>query len=133
MNIDSKKIREAAYRTLHLIFIKHTGPSTYTVVESAEDGGTPKLTDYISFHHHKPLIRMKDIGSNTIYLVSPEEFKKSLLATMIRQNPDIEIKLRSWFPFLWGEGTEDDDVRYKSIIRQLSEYAEIEEKQDDTG
>ena len=131
MNIDSTKIRKAAYRTLHLIFIKHIGPAAYTVVESEEDGGTPKLTDYISFHHHKPLIRMKDIGSNTIYLIRPEEFRKSLLETMIRQNPDIETKLRSWFPFLWGEGAEDDYIRYKSIIRHLSEYAEFDEARDD--
>ncbi len=131
MNIDSKKIRKAAYKTLHLIFIKHMGPAAYTVVESEEDGGTPKLADYLSFHHNKSLIRMKDIGSNIIYLIRPEEFMKSLLETMIRQNPDIETKLRSWFPFLWGEGTEDDSIRYKSIIRQLSECAEFDEARDD--
>jgi hypothetical protein len=133
MSTDYEKIRKAAYKTLHLVFIKYVGPATYQVVGSEEEGGIPKLTDYVSFHHHKSLVRMKDIGSNIIYLLSPEQFKKSLLETMIQQNHEIEKKLRSWFPFLWGEGADDDIIRYESITRQLKEYPEFDETQDNTG
>ena len=84
MGNDIEKIRKAAYRILHLIFVKYIGPDMYMIVGPGK-GGVPKLTDYISFHYHESRIRMKDIGSNIIYLLSPVQFKNSLLEDMVRR------------------------------------------------
>jgi hypothetical protein len=124
---DIAKIRRAAYKNLHLIFVRYVGPSTYRIFESDEDGAIPKLTDYLSFHRHESKIRVKDAGENIIYLLTPEQFRNSLLETMIGRDPGIEIKVRTWFPFLWGESGPEDDERYSSILRHLRELAEINE------
>ncbi|MFH0977637.1 MAG: hypothetical protein V1874_17800 [Spirochaetota bacterium] len=125
MEQEIKRIRKAAYKTLHLIFVKYVGPGAYRIVNSEAEGGIPVLTDYISFHYHEPLIRVKDIGKNIIYLVTQERFKLSFLGKMIQLDPGLETKLHAWFPFLWGEGTAEDVGRYKSILRQLKELADI--------
>ncbi|MCU0849209.1 MAG: hypothetical protein MUD12_15110 [Spirochaetes bacterium] len=127
MNKKITAIRMAAYKTLHLVFVKHITLDRYMIVESENDGGTPVLADYLSFHQHEALIRVKDVGSNVIYLLSPEQFRKSLIDTMMKQDPLIEEKLRLWFPFLWNEETGDDSGRYDSILRQLNELSEIYE------
>lgn len=124
MGIDLEHIRQAAYRTLHLIFIKKIGRGTYVIVPSEMEGGMPVLTDYLSFHHQEK-IRVKDVGSNIVYLLNPIQYKQSLLETMLKSDPDLTKKLRTWFPFLWGEETEDERELYASILRQLEKLAEI--------
>lgn len=130
MDIDFEQIRQAAYRTLHLIFIKSIGSGAYTIVPSEKEGGRPVLADYLSFHHHQEKIRVKDAGSNIVYLLSPEQYKQSLLETMLKNDPGLAGKLRNWFPFLWGEETEDERERYASVLRQLKKLAEIFEDGD---
>jgi len=33
--------------------------------------------------------------------------------------------LREWFPFLWGDITEEERIIYSSILRRLDEIADI--------
>jgi hypothetical protein len=126
MEQEIEKVRKAAYKTLHLIYVKYVGPGQYRLVESIQEGGVPKLTDYISFHYHESRIRVKDIGSDVIYLLNPRQFKESFLDSMIGRDPELEMKLREWYPFLWGEFTEEDKERYASILRQLMVIADID-------
>ena len=118
-------IRKMAFKHLHLIFVKRNNGS-YVLVDSEEEG-TPMIVDYISFHYYTTKIRVKDIGSNIIYLVDPKCLRNSRIEVLIRKNRKLEDKLRLWFPFLWGEGTAEDDIKYASIIRQLEGLLELEE------
>ena len=118
-------IRHAAMKNLHLIFIRDLGGGRYTVVDSPDEGGVPHLTEYISFHRHEAKIRVKDIGLDVIYLLTPAQFRDSLLETRALRDPTLEAKLRVWFPILWGEFGDGDEERYASILRRLGEMAEI--------
>jgi hypothetical protein len=124
---DIIKIRMAAYKILHLVFVKYTGPGMYRIVSSEIEGGVPKLTDNISFQPHESRIRVKDIGSNIIYLLNPKQFRESLLETMLKKDPGLEDKIRVWFPLLWGDITAEDRIRYQTILRQLKEIADLYE------
>ena len=74
------------------------------------------------------MVKVKDVGSNVIYLVDSKRFKNSRLELLLKLDPGLENKLRVCFPFLWGEGTADDfKYRYFSIIRQLEGYADMAE------
>ena len=119
------KIRDAAYKTLHLFFVLYSGPRIYHIVDTETEGSIPVLGDYLSFHYHDSRIRMKDISSNIIYLLTPGQFRNSLLGDMLQNDPALENKVRAWFPFLWGEISDTDASRYSSIIRQLQEIADI--------
>jgi hypothetical protein len=119
-------IRKTAFKHLHLIFIKkNESIGTYRVVDSEKEG-TPKIVDYISFHYNSIKLQVKDIGSNIIYLVDPKRYNNSRIETLLRKNPELEKKIRSWYPFLWGEGTPDDEATYSSIMRQLEGLLELE-------
>jgi hypothetical protein len=91
-------------------------------VNSEDEGGIPVLSEYVSFHNREALIRVKDIQKDVIYLLTPEQFKNSLLETLLKKDAEIENKLRCWFPFLWGERREGDSVDYERVIRKLREY-----------
>ena len=105
---------------------KNESSGTYTIVDSEKEG-TPKIVDYISFHYKTSRIRVKDIGSNIVYILNLERYKKSRIEFLLRQNPELEQKIRSWYPFLWGEGSPEDDERYLSIMLYLQELLELEE------
>ena len=120
-------IRRTAFKHLHLIFIKKNKIlGTYRVVDSEEEG-IPKIVDYISFHHNSTKLQVKDIGSNTIYLVEAELFNDSRIEVLLNKNPEFERKIRLWYPFLWGEGGPEDEDKYFSIILYLQELLELEE------
>lgn len=127
MGLDFESIRRAAYKNLHLVFIRYIGPGTYRVVESEEDGGVPVLVDYVSFHHHESRIRVKDVGGNVIYLITPSRYRSSYLDMLVQNDPSLEGRLRRWFPFLWGEESAENMSRFESILRQLEELADIHE------
>lgn len=118
-------MREAAFKNLHLIYILKNGNGTYRIVKS-EAEGTPVLVEYISFHFKTSMIRVKDIGSNFIYLLNPIQFKNSWVKDLLKKDKTLEQKIRGWYPFLWGEGAKDEAEKYRSIIRQLKEYADLE-------
>jgi flavin reductase (DIM6/NTAB) family NADH-FMN oxidoreductase RutF len=44
-----EEIRQAAFKNLHLIYVKRFDRTSYRVVKS-EDEGVPVLVEYISFH-----------------------------------------------------------------------------------
>jgi hypothetical protein len=121
-------IRKAAFKHLYLIYVKSSGAGMYHLTDSDDDGAVPVLADYIGIQFNSSMIKVKDAGSNIIYLVDSKRFKKSRLELLLKHDPGLENKLKVWFPFLWGEGTADD-FRYKyfSIIRQLEGYADIAE------
>ena len=121
------EIRKKAFKHLHLIFIdKNEITGTYHIVDS-EMEGMPKIVDYISFHYKTSRIRVKDIGSNIVYIVDSDRFKNSTIEILLRKNTDLEFKIRSWYPFLWGEGTAEDKITYFSILRQIEGLLELEE------
>ena len=120
-------IRRAAFKHLHLIFIKKNEIlGTYRVVESEKDG-IPKIVDYISFHPNTIKLEVKDIGSNIIYLIKPELFNESRIELLLNDKPELEGKIRSWYPFLWGEGSPEDNETYFSIMIYLQELLDLEE------
>lgn len=120
-------IRKTAFKHLHLIFIKENKMNaTYRVVDSEEEG-TPKIVDYISFHYKTSRIRAKDIGSNIVYIVDVERYRSSRIEVLLNKYPDLEQKIRSWYPFFWGEGTAEDEVTYFSILRQIERLLDLEE------
>ena len=120
-------IRRAAFKHLHLIFIKKNEIlGTYRVVESEKDG-IPKIVDYISFHPNTIKLEVKDIGSNIIYLIKPELFNESRIELLLNDKPELEEKIRSWYPFLWGEGSQEDKDTYFSIMIYLQELLDLEE------
>jgi hypothetical protein len=128
MKKNFEKIRKAAFKHLYLIYVKSAGDKMYHLTSSEEDGSVPVLADYIGIQLNSSKIKVKDIGSNIIYLVDPERFRNSRLELVLASNPVIEDKLKLWFPFLWGEGTSYDfKDKYFSIIRQLEGYADIKE------
>lgn len=117
-------LRQTAFRTLHLLYISH-GNGTYRVHSRNEPGCTPKLVEYLSFHHKTTLIRMKDTGSEYIYLVNPVQFRRSRLQYLLKTDVTLESRLRDWFPVLWGEGTEEERRKYASLLRSLEELAAL--------
>jgi hypothetical protein len=91
--------------------------------------GRPVLVDYISFHFSTSMLRMKDIGSNIIYLLNPVQFKRSYVKDLMKRDHLLEDKLRIWYPFLWDEWAEEDREKYRSIMRQLKEYANLDRRE----
>jgi hypothetical protein len=121
------EIRKMAFKHLHLIFVKENKMNaTYRVVDSEEEG-TPKIVDYISFYYKTSRMRVKDIGSNIVYIVDVGRYRSSRIEVLLNNNPDLEHKIRSWYPFLWGEGTDEDETTYFSILRQLEGLLDLEE------
>lgn len=126
MKKDFKAIRKAAYKHLYLIYVKSAGEGMYHLDNSEADGALPVLCDYIGIQFNSTKIKVKDVGSNIIYLVDPKRFRNSRLEAALAFNPGLEEKLELWFPFLWGKGSRDDyKEKYFSIIRQLEGYAEM--------
>ncbi len=128
MKKNFESIRKAAFKHLYLIYVNKSGDGLYHLNSSESDGSVPVLADYAGIQFNSSLVKVKDVGSNIIYLVDPERFKKSRVELMLKHDPDLENRMRLWFPFLWGEGTVDDfKFRYFSIIRQLEGYADMAE------
>ena len=126
MKKDFNAIRNAAYKHLYLIYVKSAVAGMYHLENSEADGAVPVLADYIGIQFNSTKIKVKDIGSNIIYLVDPKRFRDSRLETVLARDPGLEQKLELWFPFLWGKGSRDDyREKYFSIIRQLEGYAEM--------
>ncbi len=117
-------IREKAFSSLHLIFVKKNG-NKYRLNLYEIGGFSPKLVDYIGFQFGTSLLKVKDIGSDAIYLLTPQMFRKTRIKEILRSNPDLEFKLKEWFPVFWGAGSEQDLILYASILRQLDEIASI--------
>lgn len=117
-------LRLTAYRTLHLLYIAQ-GNGTYRILSRFEPGCVPKLVEYISFHNKTTLISMKDTGSEYIYLVNPTQFRRSRLQYLLKMDDTLESRLKDWFPFLWGEGSEEDSRRYSSLLRSLEELSAL--------
>jgi hypothetical protein len=120
-----EEIQRAAFKHLHLIYIKKYDNGTYKIVDSEKEG-IPVLVDYISFHFKTSLLRVKDIGSNIIYLLNGREYRETWVADLLKKDKNLEEKIKEWYPFLWGKGSEEDAQKYKSILRQLKEYVELE-------
>lgn len=121
-----EEIRLTAYRTLHLLYIVQ-GNGTYRILSRFEPGCIPKLVEYVSFHHKTTLIRMKDTGSEYIYLVNPAQFRRSRLQYLLKMDDTLESRLKDWFPFLWGEGPEEESQKYASLMRSLDELAALKD------
>jgi hypothetical protein len=120
-----EEIRAAAFKNLHLIYVKRFDRTSYRVVKS-EDEGTPVLVEYISFHYKILKIRVKDIGSNIIYLVNAVQYRKSRVKNLIKKDNTLEVKIMEWYPFIWGDISDEDKIRYKDILRTLKQYADLE-------
>ena len=119
-------IRKAAFKHLYLIYVKETGGGMYHLADSEINGSIPVLADYIDIQFNSTNIKVKDVGSNIIYLVDPKRFRESRLELLLSRDTGLEVKLKKWFPFLWGEGSSEDyKSRYFSIIRQLEGYADM--------
>ncbi|GEM_PF-1974474 len=120
-----EEIRAAAFKNLHLIYVKRFDRTSYRIVKT-EAEGTPVLVEYISFHYKTTKIRVKDIGSNIIYLVNAVQYRKTWLRDLIKKDKTLEAKIKEWYPFLWGDISDEDRIRYKDILRTLKQYADLE-------
>lgn len=128
MKKNFESLRKAAFKHLYLIYVKSSGAGMYHLTDSEGEDSIPVLADYIGIQFNSSMIKVKDVGSNVVYLVDSKRFKESRVELMVKKDPVLEDKLRIWFSFLWGEGTEDDyRYRYFSIIRQLEGYADMAE------
>ncbi|HDP79446.1 MAG TPA: hypothetical protein ENN21_01240 [Spirochaetes bacterium] len=121
---DFNKIRQAAFRHLHLIYVRRYD-GKYIVMDKKSEDVTPVLADYLSIQPGTRLVRMKDTGSSRIYLVDAGRFDATRLDSLLKADPSLEARLREWFPFLWGELSEEDEERYFSILNQLQELADL--------
>ena len=119
-------LRKAAYKHLYLIYVVSIEGGYYHLSGPEDKDALPVLADYLGIQFNSIKIKVKDIGSNRVYLVTPERFRKSRLGLMVERDPSLENKLKIWFPFLWGDISEEDGIKYLSIIRQLKEYNELE-------
>lgn len=132
MEFSIEELRQAAFEHLHLIYVRKNENGTYRLVKS-EMEGKPVLVDYISFHLTTSMLRVKDIGSNIIYLLNPVQFKRSYVKDLMKRDHSLEGKLRIWYPFLWDEWTEEDREKYRSTMRQLKEYANLDRREQVEG
>lgn len=123
-------LKKAAYKHLYLIYVVSMDGGYYHLAGPGDAEARPVLADYLGIQFNSTKIKVKDIGSNRVYLITPERFRKSRLGLMVERDPSLEDKLKIWFPFLWGEISEEDRIKYLSIIRQLKEYNELEKPLD---
>ncbi|RPI93365.1 MAG: hypothetical protein EHM32_08095 [Spirochaetales bacterium] len=119
-----EELRRTAYRFLHLLYIHHEN-GKYRVCSRLEPESVPKLVEYVSFHYKTSFIRMKDTGSNYIYLVNPQQFRRSRIEYLLKIDNELESRLREWFPILWDEGTDEEKNRYTSLLRSLEEITAL--------